>query len=165
MYENMEIDPYEVLGVTDDASHEEIKRAYRKQILFWHPDKNSTQEAINKAQNVNKAFEVLGDEKKREIYDMEMSLGKYRDNKASYDRAKKPSSARKNSRRTVYRYSYSPKRKNTFSRHYNASKKAKTNNKTPWIWVKWIALLIVLIISYSFITSDILFYSFLLICS
>ncbi len=62
-------DFYEILGVSKNASQEEIKKAYRKQALKWHPDRNKTKEATEKFKEVNKAYEVLSDLKKRETYD------------------------------------------------------------------------------------------------
>jgi len=63
------MDYYEVLGVPKNASLEEIKAAYRRQALKWHPDKNKSPEATEKFKQINKAFEILSDPKKREIYD------------------------------------------------------------------------------------------------
>ena len=62
-------DFYEVLGVSKNATDAEIKSAYRKLALKWHPDKNKSTEATEKFKEINKAFEVLSDTKKRETYD------------------------------------------------------------------------------------------------
>ncbi len=62
-------DYYEVLGVSKNASVSEIKAAYRKQALKWHPDRNKSPEANKRFKEINKAFEVLSDPKKREVYD------------------------------------------------------------------------------------------------
>lgn len=60
---------YDVLGVSPTASSSEIKKAYRKQSLKWHPDKNKTEEATQKFQEVSEAYSVLSDKEKREKYD------------------------------------------------------------------------------------------------
>jgi DnaJ-class molecular chaperone len=60
---------YEVLGVSKNASEAEIKRAYRKLALQWHPDRNKDPSANEKFKEINKAYEVLSDPKKKEVYD------------------------------------------------------------------------------------------------
>ena len=64
-------DFYEVLEVTREASVEEIKGAYRKAALKWHPDRNPTnkEEAEVKFRECTEAYSVLSDPQKRQIYD------------------------------------------------------------------------------------------------
>jgi|SRR3989344_4517903 len=62
-------DFYSVLGVSKSATEADIKRAYRKLALQWHPDRNKTAQAAEKFKEINKAYEVIGDPKKRETYD------------------------------------------------------------------------------------------------
>ncbi len=64
-----EKDYYQVLGVTKSASADEIKKAYRKLALEYHPDRNKTKEANNKFKEVTKAYEVLSNDQKRKTYD------------------------------------------------------------------------------------------------
>lgn len=64
-------DYYKILGVSKDADENELKKAYRKQAMKWHPDKNQDNKAAAEAKfkDVSEAFEVLNDPQKREIYD------------------------------------------------------------------------------------------------
>ena len=62
-------DYYKILGVSRDASAEDIKRAYRKLARQFHPDKNKAKGAEDKFKEANEANEVLSDPKKRQAYD------------------------------------------------------------------------------------------------
>jgi molecular chaperone DnaJ len=66
-------DFYEVLGVPSDASQEDIKAVYRKKMLEYHPDRNPSEEAQEKAKSINEAFSVIGDPEKRKQYDFQRS--------------------------------------------------------------------------------------------
>lgn len=67
---NKVMDYYEILGIAKGASQEEIKKAYRKMALKYHPDKNpGDAQAEARFKEVSEAYEVLGDQKKREMYD------------------------------------------------------------------------------------------------
>ena len=61
---------YETLGVNDKASADEIKKAYRKLARKYHPDVNKDESAIDKFKEINAAYEVLSDKKKKDEYDM-----------------------------------------------------------------------------------------------
>ncbi len=62
-------DYYDLLGVSRSASADDIKRAYRKKALEYHPDRNKSADSETKFKQINRAYEVLSDAKKREAYD------------------------------------------------------------------------------------------------
>ena len=61
---------YETLGVGERAAADEIKKAYRKLARKYHPDVNKEESAIEKFKEINAAYEVLSDKKKKDEYDM-----------------------------------------------------------------------------------------------
>ena len=66
---------YDILGVSKEAEQDEIKKAYRKLSLQFHPDRNPDPEATEKYKAINEAYEVLSDGQKREQYNMELQFG------------------------------------------------------------------------------------------
>ncbi|XP_053488553.1 dnaJ (Hsp40) homolog, subfamily C, member 5 gamma b [Ictalurus furcatus] len=69
---------YKTLGLQKGASSEDIKKAYRKLALRYHPDKNpENPEAAEKFKEINSANSILNDENKRQIYDEYGSMGLY----------------------------------------------------------------------------------------
>lgn len=62
-------DYYEVLGVSRNDTEEEIRRAFRQRALQYHPDRNKSPDAEDKFKEINEAYQVLSDGKKRAQYD------------------------------------------------------------------------------------------------
>lgn len=64
-------DYYDILGVSKGVSAEEIKKAYRKQALEWHPDrhKEDKEAAEKRFKEINEAYQILSDSQKRQAYD------------------------------------------------------------------------------------------------
>ena len=69
----IELDPYVVLGVDEEASEKEIKRAFRKWSVRYHPDKQrgakQKNEATAKFARIREAYEILGDPNKKILFD------------------------------------------------------------------------------------------------
>lgn len=65
------VDYYRTLGIPRNATEVEIKKAYRKMAMRWHPDKNPNNPELagRKFKEISEAYEVLSDERKRKIYD------------------------------------------------------------------------------------------------
>ena len=64
-------DYYDILGVSKGASAEEIKKAYRKQALEWHPDRHKDEKEVaeRRFKEINEAYQILSDSQKRSAYD------------------------------------------------------------------------------------------------
>ncbi|KAG8375517.1 hypothetical protein BUALT_Bualt10G0108000 [Buddleja alternifolia] len=67
----MGVDYYNILNVEKGATEDDLKKAYRKLAMKWHPDKNpnNKQEAETKFKEISEAYDVLSDPQKRQIYD------------------------------------------------------------------------------------------------
>ncbi|XP_078445497.1 DNAJ heat shock family protein [Wolffia australiana] len=67
----MGADYYEILRVDRDVNGDDLKKAYRKQAMKWHPDKNPTRkkEADAKFKQISEAYAVLADPQRRVVYD------------------------------------------------------------------------------------------------
>ena len=63
------IDYYEILNVKSTASKKDIKEAFKREALKWHPDRNKSPDATARMQLVNEAYLILKDDEARERYD------------------------------------------------------------------------------------------------
>ncbi|CAH1156118.1 unnamed protein product [Phaedon cochleariae] len=106
------VDYYRVLEVSRTATTAEIKKAYRKLALKWHPDKNpdNMDDATKKFKEISEAYEVLSDDSKRKVYDnrcnRNSSTKSTRTNRGHFDS------------HSPFSYSYNP-----FSQRYFEKKK------------------------------------------
>ena len=60
---------YDLLGIPKDASEEQIRKAFRGLAMEWHPDRNRAPDAEERFKEINEAYQVLIDPKKRQMYD------------------------------------------------------------------------------------------------
>lgn len=66
---------YEIVGVSEKATPDEIKKAYRRLALHLHPDKNTAPDAQEKFQQLQRVYSILSDPDKRKVYDQTGSIG------------------------------------------------------------------------------------------
>lgn len=79
-------DYYDTLGVSRDASKEDITKAYRKMAMKYHPDRNpDDKEAAEKFREATEAYDVLSDEQKRDQYDRFGTTGDYGEGMGGFD--------------------------------------------------------------------------------
>jgi len=69
---------YQILDITEDATHHQIKDAYRKLVLKYHPDKNKGNPLFEEMiQQINEAYETLSNPESRKIYDEQLYSNEY----------------------------------------------------------------------------------------
>lgn len=67
-------DYYLILNISTTASKEEIKKAFRKEVQIWHPDKNLNRDTTKEFLNITEAYIILNDDEAREKYNVEYHL-------------------------------------------------------------------------------------------
>lgn len=119
---------YEVLGVSTDASQEEIKKAYKEMMKKYHPDAHPTDGTDfyeQKAKLLNEAYEILGNKEKRRDYDIECAVREANEAREQYERVKQQAQNNQQSTRTHYSSNNSGQRNN---RTRTTTNKRKTQN-------------------------------------
>ncbi|CUG94092.1 DNA-J chaperone, putative [Bodo saltans] len=88
-------DYYRVLGVKNDSSHDEIKAAYKKLALEFHPDRNTAAGAEDKFKQISEAYSVVGNKSKRKDYDSARAFGTpgFGSSQSSYNQGSSSSSS------------------------------------------------------------------------
>ena len=66
---DIEKDYYKILGVSEKCSQKDIKEAYKKLALEWHPDKSKNENAMKIFKDINEAYRILHHKKRKTIYD------------------------------------------------------------------------------------------------
>lgn len=115
----MFVDYYAILEIDLSASQEEIKAAFKKQALKWHPDRNPGQDTTFRMQQINEAYLILKDTEARQRYDREYNQFKQykqqkeyterekqrrsEENRADREREKQKSEDKKNERQYEYK--------------------------------------------------------------
>ena len=77
-------DYYAILGVSREAGADDVKKAYRKMALKFHPDKNKAEDAEERFKEIAEAYEVLSDQDKRATYDQYGEEGLKGENKRCF---------------------------------------------------------------------------------
>ena len=102
MLTNDIMDYYSILGVSQNAKYREIKAAYRRLALKYHPDRNSSPFSENTIKIINAAFEILSDKDKRRQYDEKATFKNISHKKKDQTQSYSSSSPHVNSSDTVY---------------------------------------------------------------
>ena len=125
---------YEVLGVSTDASQEEIKKAYKDMMKKYHPDahpEDNTDYYEKKAKLLNEAYEVLGNKDKRREYDIECAVREANEARKQYERAQRArqQQARNQQQRKGTTQNSQNNRRQNNSRTQRATNQRRTTHK------------------------------------
>ena len=113
---------YEILGVTFDATQDEIKKAYRDMMKKYHPDKHTEEDSEfyeNKTKEINEAYEILGNEQKRREYNIDYVL---------YEEREARRKERREQEKQQRTRTYSSNRTNEETRKYKTNKQKSRKN-------------------------------------
>ena len=92
----MFIDYYSLLNIAPNASQIEIKAAFKKQALKWHPDKNPGIDTTEMMQNINEAYLILKDQEAKKLYDAEyLRFNKFKKEQEKSRQSKEESKSQK----------------------------------------------------------------------
>jgi curved DNA-binding protein CbpA len=127
MLTNDIMDYYSILGVSPYAKYREIKAAYRRLALKYHPDRNSSPFSENTIKIINAAFEILSDRDKRRQYDEKATFNNKSHKKKDQTQSYSSSSPHVNSSDTVYSDSGHTNRDDEY---YNTYLKKGNRNET-----------------------------------
>jgi curved DNA-binding protein CbpA len=116
---------YKILGVSQDAKYREIKAAYRRLALKYHPDRNSSPVSENSIKIINAAFEVLSDRDKRRQYDEKAIYNNKANKKKDQTQSSSSSPHVNSSSNTVY--SNSDRSSSDYEFHNSDVKKGNRN--------------------------------------
>ena len=78
------MDYYKELGVSRTATSNDIRTAYKRLALLWHPDRNKAKDAEEKFKKIKQAYDVLIDDQQRRDYDQQQQNRKSHKNRSSY---------------------------------------------------------------------------------
>lgn len=121
---------YDTLGISQNATIDEIKKAYRALVRKYHPDINSSKDATKKTQAINAAYEILSDKIAKEKYDAYLNAQKAkRQNSNNHTNANQNANTQHNqtNAKTSNNYSY---KQSKDSYNANANNYTKTNTNT-----------------------------------
>ena len=109
----MSLNHYEILGIDSNATSDEIKSAFRKKAKIYHPDINKTKEGHQMTLLLMSAYQILGDDRKRALYDMNLQPSKRYHANANYSNF---SSTSYNRRRDYYSESHISRKRSAVSK-------------------------------------------------